>query len=213
MSAVIAQTQAELDAALSSGETLIVIESPSGVWLTVEASGLATVRASGSATVRAFDSATVEASSHVAVHLHSASVTVSGGIAIDVAALDMSDPRAWCAYHLIGVGETAVVYKAVSGDFIAGQRHIETHYTIGETVVASDWRSDPECGHGLHFSPSPRQALIYYMGGDETSVRFLACEVTVSDVVPLGDKVKAPSCRVLHEVDIDGQRRAEAALS
>ena len=122
MSAVIAQTQAELDAALSSGETLIVIESPSGVWLTVEASGSATVRASGSATVRAFGSATVEASgsatveafgsatvrasgsatveasSHVAVHLHSASVTVSGGIAIDVAALDMSDPG-WGIRH------------------------------------------------------------------------------------------------------------------
>ena len=223
-------TQRELDEALASGERDIIIDSPAGVWIalatsgsatvhasgsaTVHAYGSATVRASGSATVRAYDSATVRASdsatvhagSHVAVHLHSSRVTVSGGVSIDVTDLDLDDASTWLAYKGIQVDAgRAVLYKAVSPDLMAGQGWRPTKYPIGDTVTADDWRSTSACGHGLHFGHTPDAADLYYQG-DETERRYLACEVDVDTLIPLGDKAKAPSCRVLHEVDIAGRK-------
>ena len=101
--------------------------------------------------------------------------------------LGLSDPAAWVAYHGIATK-------------VAGQGHTPTTYAIGSTVEATDWDPDPECGPGLHFSPTPSHASLYYQGIGEP--RFLACEVDVASLVPLGNKCKAPSCRVLREVDI-----------
>ena len=42
----------------------------------------------------------------------------------------------------------------------------------------------------------------YYDG----ATKFVAVRVKAADIVPLGDKVKVPSCKVLHEVDIHGER-------
>ena len=67
-------------------------------------------------------------------------------------------------------------------------------------MEATDWDPAPQDGHGLDFSPTPFHASLYYQGDGEP--RFLACEVDVTSLVPLGDKCKAPSCRVLREVDI-----------
>ena len=118
--------------------------------------------------------------------------------------LGLSDPAAWVAYHGIATKDgVAVVCKAVSQELVAGQGRILTTYTIGSTVEATDWDPDPECGPGLHFSPTPFHASLYYQGVGEP--RFLACEVDVTSLVPLGDKCKAPSCRVLHEVDQSGE--------
>ena len=80
-------TQAELDAALARGDSIIDIISPAGVWLkisnsdsasvqaydsaSVQAYGSASVWAYGSASVRAYGSASVQAGRYVAVHLHS----------------------------------------------------------------------------------------------------------------------------------------------
>ena len=117
--------------------------------------------------------------------------------------LGLSDPAAWVAYHGIATKDgVAVVCKAVSQELVAGQGRILTTYTIGSTVEATDWDPDPACGPGLHFSPTPFHASLYYQGDGEP--RFLACEVDVASLVPLGDKCKAPSCRVLHEVDQSG---------
>ena len=121
----------------------------------------------------------------------------------------MTAPAAWVAYHGIATKDgVAVVYKAVSQELAAGHRHTPTTYAIDSTVEATDWDPDPECGPGLHFSPTPSQASLYYQGIGEP--RFLACEVDVASLVPLGNKCKAPSCRVLHEVDQFGDPVAAA---
>ena len=130
-------------------------------------------------------------------------IVTTGGNIIDMPFSVLHDPAAWVAYHGIATKDgTAVVYKAVSQELVAGQGHILTTYAIGSTVEATDWDPDPGCGPGLHFSPTPFHASLYYQGDGEP--RFLACEVDVASLVPLGDKCKAPSCRVLHEVDQSG---------
>ncbi|MFT4225339.1 hypothetical protein, partial [Micropruina sp.] len=178
---------------------------------TVEASGSATVRAWDSATVRAWDSATVEAwdsatveaSPYVAVHLRSARAKVSGGVIIDIAALDLTDPQIWCDYHGVTVADgIATLYKAV-GDNWSTDRGFD--YSPGAKPSAPDWRPDNECGHGLHFSPRPSQSRTYYTA----ATRYVAVGVALADLRPIfgfgAAKAKAPRvvtpCR---EVTIDG---------
>ena len=192
----------------------------SGVWDSATVSdvcGSATVSGVGdSATVRGvWDSATVHLygsataqhiGSHVAVHLHSDAVKVTGGIIIDHTGVSDFEGAQWAAYHALADADGhAVVYKAVSPELEAGQSHRLTAYPIGETVAAPDWDPRKACGGGLHFSPTPRQALRYYQGPDSTKARYLACRVVLDTLVPLDDKCKAPSCEVLHEVTIDGE--------
>lgn len=89
-------------------------------------------------------------------------------------------------------------------------------YPIGETItVGEQWRADGQCGAGLHFGPTPRHARDYFDG----ATRFLACRIPVDAASGIPDgtaKIKAQSCVVLYEVDIDGERLpdiAEAAAS
>ena len=225
---MIVRTQAELDAALAAGGSpYIEIRSARGVWLEVGSSDSATVTASDSATVRAYDgatvtaydsatvtaydsatvtaygSATVTASPKVAVHLHSADVKVSGGVVIDVSK-PVTDPAEWCDYHSVQVSEAGVatVYKAVDDDYRSGYRF---DYTPGTKPSAPDWRDNNDCGNGLHFSPSPTQALAYA----EDATRFLAVGVKVADLRPIpGGTAKCKAPRVVRacvEVDIDGR--------
>jgi len=168
----------------------------------------ATVRdVGGSATVHLYGSATAQhIGSHVAVHLHSGAVKVTGGVIIDHTGVSDFEGAQWAAYHALADADGhAVVYKAVSPELEAGQSHRLTAYPIGETVAAPDWDPRKACGNGLHFSPTPRQALRYYQGPDSTKARYLACRVVLDTLVPLDDKCKAPSCEVLHEVTIDGE--------
>ena len=199
---IIVTTQEELDTAVESGAEDIIIDSPPTVWLVLRES--CHVETRGSSRTVARDSSHVDAAPGVTVHRHSTAATVTGGNVIDATSLDLSDPTAWAAHHGVTVkGGVAVVYKAVSRGLIAGQGWIPTAYAIGSTVDATDWDPTPECGYGLHFSPTPSQALSCYQGVGKP--RFLACEVDVTSLVPLGDKCKAPSCRVLHEVDQSGE--------
>jgi hypothetical protein len=223
VSTVVVKTQAELDAALANSDVdWIEIRSKAGVWLTVRASdsatviasdsatvtayGFATVRAYDSATVRAYDSATVRATPKVAVHLHSGYAKVSGGVLIDHTA-SLDDPLAWAAYHGVEVdGEgIATLYKAVRDNWLSSWG---TSYEPGSTPEAPDWRDTSECGSGLHFSPSPHQALAY----DPDATRFLAAGVDIATLRPLGGgtaKCKAPRVvRACVEVDIDGNEVA-----
>jgi hypothetical protein len=216
-------TQLELDDALASDADVIHINSPAGVWLrlstsgsaTVEASGSATVRASGSATVRAYDSATVEATPHVAVHLHSARAQISGGVVIDISALDLDNAQVWADHVGIEVVDhdgtpTAVLYKVVSPELIAGAEHGRpTTYEPGTEVTAGDWRDDHECGGGLHISPRPFQAKKYRRS--ESGTRFLKVAAPLAGLRPIGeDKAKSRTVRVLAEVDENGNELAAA---
>ena len=170
---------------------------------TVRAYGSATVTAYGSATVRASGSATVTATPKVAVHLHSANVTATGGVIIDVSK-PLTSPADWCDYHGVKVSKAGVatVYKAVDDTYQSGYGF---DYTPGTKPVAPDWRDNNECGEGLHFSPSPTQALAYH---NADTVRFLAVGVKVDDLRPIpGGTAKCKAPRVVRacvEVDIDG---------
>ena len=211
-------TQAELDAALAAGAESIIIGSSRGVWLTisgsatVRASGKATVEASDSATVRASDSATVRAGRYVAVHLHSQRVTLSGGVVIDMTAIDRADPATWCDLYGVDVRDgAAVVVKYVDAAFSAGHSHTLTAYRPGTVVEASDWNPRPRCGGGLHFGPTPRMAMesaFKHLGPD---ARWVLCEVDLSEAVGVDNKLKARCCRVLHEVDSRGNAIVPAA--
>ena len=183
---------------------------------TVQASGSATVRAWGSATVRAWDSATVEAwdsatvqawgsatveaSKWVAVHLFSARATVSGGVVIDVSALNLDDLATWTEYHGVTVTDGALTaYKAVGDDWQTDRKGWV--YAPGATVTADDWDGKPECGGGLHLCLTPRKSRGYYSG----ATRYVECLIDTSEAVVVGrDKVKARSVRVVREVTIDG---------
>ena len=208
MSTTTVTTQAELDKALADKVDTIYIDSPTGVWLQltdpgssrVEARGSSSVEAWESSSVVAWDSSSVEAGSHTAVHLHSGRVTVKGGVVIDHTTVDQDDPAQWAAYRGVTVTDgEAILYKAVDSDLYAGQSHLLTAYPIGETVTAPDWKPSRGCGHGLHFSPHPVEARGYFNG--DGVPRYLECAVPLADLVPLNDKCKAPSCRVLREVD------------
>ena len=168
----------------------------------------ATVTACDSATVTACDSATVRAGRYVAVRLRSTHAAISGGVIIDVSALDLTDAATWLDMQGITVTDgQAVVYKAVDAGLISGYG---TAYPVGETVTAPDWTSAPLCGGGLHFGPTPGHAEAYYQGKSEP--RFLACSIDVSEAVGLTGgtaKIKARSCRVLYEVDLAGRRIGE----
>ncbi len=128
---------------------------------------------------------------------------MDGGVVIDHTQRDES-PKEWIAYYEVetrgkGKSRTAIVYKAVDARLDAGHHYRLTRYDIGATVAAPDWRDSTSCGHGLHFGPTPAHARFYL--GSTDAPRYLAVEVKVADIVVLGDKIKVPSCRVLHEVD------------
>ena len=165
----------------------------------------ATIRdVGGSATIHTYGGTVANASPYVAVHLHSAHAKVTGGTLIDLTALDMNDPATWCDYHGVRVsGGSAYLAKCVSLDFMAGQGNIPTRYPVDATVTAADWDPHRACGNGLHFSPTPAAARALYQGDLRSGFRFVECEVDLASMVVLGNKVKAPSCRVVREIGLD----------
>lgn len=62
----------------------------------------------------------------------------------------------------------------------------------------------PVCGGGLHFGPTPGAAMDSAWGPLGPDARWVLCEVDLSEAVGVGNKLKARSCRVLHEVDARG---------
>ena len=199
-------TQTEVNKAVKAGDIPIV---RSGFFdasdsATVRAYGSATVRASDSATVRAYGSATVTASKMVPVHVFSGYGTpkVSGGIVLKVPNLDKCDAATWLDYNGITPTKAGYVtlFKAVGEDWQANHGASWT-YEPGTAVTAEDYQPTRACGAGLHLGATPHQAGGYYNG---VVVRYVACKVKVSELIPLGDKCKTRSVKVLHEVDIDG---------
>ena len=224
----IVRSQTELDAALDANDPNIIIDSPAGVWLTLDhghvagvrgesqigpvkgsatvsgVEGSATVRdVGGSATIHLHDQSTASnIGKYVAVHLHSAQSTTDGGVIIDTSRLDLTDPHTWCEYHGVTVTDGhATVYKAVDSDWHP-QSGTQWTYQPGTAVTCDDWSPVAECGNGLHMSPRPVQARGYF----PDATRFVECTVTLTDLVPLGgDKCKAPAVVCVREVDEDGQ--------
>ena len=158
-----------------------------------------------SSSVVARESSSVEASKYVAVHLHSARATVTGGVVIDLTALDLTHITDWADYHGVEVvGDEVIVHKAVNSDLRSARGFA---YPIGETVTCPDWDPTPACGGGLHLSPHPAQARDYYRAAD----RFLRCAVPVDaltiidgEATRMTPKLKARTVRVLCEVDLHG---------
>jgi hypothetical protein len=149
----------------------------------------------------AWDSATVRASKWVAVHLFSARATVSGGVVIDVSALDLDDLATWTEYHGATVTDgTLTAYKAVGDDWQADRKGWV--YAPGATVTAEDWDAKPECGGGLHLCLTPSKSRGYY----SEATRYVECSIDMTEAVVVDrDKVKARSVRVVREVTIDGE--------
>jgi len=160
--------------------------------------------ASGSATVTAYDSATVTASGSVPVHRFGDGPKVKGGVLLQVPDLDTCAPEVWADYSGVTVTKAgyATVYAAVDGEFWKGHGYIPTRYAPGDKPTAEDWKPSRRCGSGLHFGATPHHARRY----NTDAKRYVACRIKLADAVPLGDKIKAESCTVLYEVDIDGER-------
>lgn len=136
----------------------------------------------------------------VGVERHDKSKVKLPGAVFLKAADDIETVEDWAEFY--GVEQSGktklVVYKLVGDELKSGHG---MEYPVGREVVAPDWDKTPRCGHGLHFSPSPSACHRYSEG-----TRYLACEVKSSEVVLLGDKIKSRSCRVLYEVDADGEQ-------
>ena len=187
---------------------------------TVSASDSATVRAWDSATVRAWDSATVRASGSATVRAWgsatvSAKVTVSGGV--QVRPPDTVDGPTWCEHHGVDVVDgVATLFKAVQDDW-RGPHKTQVVYRPGMTPAAPDWDGGKqECGRGLHFAPTPWQAITWC----DDWAHIVACPVRVSDIAAHGfdaqfpDKAKARAvAEPIYEVDRDGNRIAEAVAT
>jgi hypothetical protein len=143
-----------------------------------------------------------ECSEHVSVLIAGVTARITGG---NQQRIDITSPRDWCDYHGVHADDdVALVYKGLSDDLTSDRG---TQYIPGSTVTADSW-DELECGHGLHFVPAPAMARKF-----TDATRFVACEVRLCDmlVFPSGAypfKVKAPTCRVLYEVDQYGEEVA-----
>jgi hypothetical protein len=145
-------------------------------------------------------------SAKVAVLIEGKGAKVTGGR--QVLYNKFHDGKSWCDYYGVPVeGGKAVLYKVVNQDFKSPRGLV---YPIGGTVESDGWDA-LECSKGLHFSPCVDMAREFY-SLDGAKCRYLACEVEVKDLLVFPDgeypnKAKAPSCKVLYEVDEDGVRK------
>ena len=172
----------------------------------VEAWESAHVVAWGSAHVEARGSAHVEASQYVAIHQHSDTAQITGGVLIKVP--KPTTPIEWCAFYGAKLeGELAILYKAVREDYRSAHGML---YTPGTTPEALDWDGGhAECGGGLHFTADPMTAKVHF---DPEATRFVACPVALADIIvhPTPEypfKIKARRVAApIYEVDRSGKR-------
>jgi uncharacterized protein YciI len=136
-----------------------------------------------------------------------AKVTIPGALILPEPKIET--PADWCDYYGVTVKRgMATLFKALDDDYSTDNaRRKGIFYLPGTSPAAPDWDPVPECGGGLHFSPSPMAALNF----NPSAKRFVACPVRLTDIVvhesPMHPaKVKAPrvSGKVV-EVDRDGE--------
>jgi hypothetical protein len=172
----------------------------------------ASVRASGSASVRAYDSASVRAGKYVSVHVDRGNPynkpKITGGVLIEVPPIDSIE--SWCDLYGLEILDGAfTAYKALDDDYATSHsRRAGIFYTPGsDELVAPDWKTQPQCGNGLHVAPTPSHALRY----NGEAKRFISMRVAVADVRPVqvdDDMGKVKARRVFGpfvEVDVDGK--------
>ena len=168
MTEITVKTQAELDAALARDDIddnthKIIIDSPSGVWITigddhgqdVEAYGSATVRAYGSATVRAYGSATVRAYGSATVEAWD-SATVEAWDSATVRAYGSATVRAWDSATVRASGSATV--QASGSATVEAAPYVAVHlFSARATVtggvvidIASLDQNDPRTWCELH---------------------------------------------------------------
>jgi hypothetical protein len=116
-------------------------------------------------------------------------------------------PEAWCKFWNVPIQEdgTVTLFKALDAGFKATRNYFQ--YLPGSCPVAPDWDPDRECGGGLHFSPTPREALAF----NPWARHFVACPILLSEIKThmisgaYPEKVKAPRvAKPCYEVDILG---------
>lgn len=185
------------------GDSLVVATGNSsievGINSRVVASGLARVFV---------HSGTVTAGPHVVVYLYGEQRRVTGGVLIDLTALDLTDPATWCEHYRVRLDNAgrAVLYKATGSDLTTGLLYnTPTTYAIGTEVTCPDWRPDNRCGGGLHLSPHPRLAD-GYTDIPRAQRRYLRVTADLGDLDPIDStKCKVKRCWVEAEVDIQGR--------
>ncbi|GEE00220.1 hypothetical protein nbrc107696_45950 [Gordonia spumicola] len=116
MTIITVTTQQELDKALADKACTIYVESPDGVWLTLNSSGSSHVVAGGSSHVEAGGRSHVEArdSSHVEARDSS-----------HVEARGRSHVEAWDSSHVVAGGRSHVVARGRSHVVAGGSSHVE----------------------------------------------------------------------------------------
>ena len=131
--------------------------------------------------------------------------TVNIPRAVVLPEVEIRTAEEWCAFYGVeAVDGVVTLFKAVGDDF---RSLYKMSYAPGSLPSAPDWNPVPECGGGLHFSPSPAAAFEFNSG----ATRFVACPVLVSEIVvhfpaESPQKVKAPRCCApTWEVDLDGE--------
>ena len=168
----------------------------------VEARGSASVVARGCTAVRAYGRGKIDAGTAVSVHQMTDQANITGGVVILTP--DTESAEGWAEQNLRRdpVDGKAILYKGVNDQLEAAHPMpdgIPAVYQPGTGLTAPDFDPAPVCGQGLHLSAHPVATLAY---GQHT--RFVEVEVDVAGLVPLGDKVKVRSLRVLREVDRHG---------
>ena len=193
-----AKTQKEFEELSKLGDWFYVTE---GSW---QAWGQAHVVAREQAHVVAWGQAHVEATSpHVSILAKSSTALLSGGYVLGDKTLSAKE---WLSACSVKVNRGKVIlYKSLSPQWTTQN---DTHWEIGQRVIAPDWdiNYDGECGRGLHFSPTVAQAKLFR---DEKV--YIACEVAVKDMASLPayaqypDKIRARECKVLYQVNENGE--------
>jgi len=143
-----------------------------------------------------------KASSGCMVYIHKGA-KCNGGI--QLVAKQITNATDWLEYYDVKPTRgMAILYKAVDSDYSTSHARAKNiFYKPGETPEAPDWDPKPECGRGLHFSPSPMAALQF----NSDATKFVACPVKVSEIVihenpEYPSKVKAPRVyKPCYEVD------------
>jgi len=172
------------------------------------------VVARDSAHVVARDSAHVVAKGPLAVAIRRSPNAKVTGLLVVEAFEQSTDPKVW----LKAVGAKvsrgkAILYKRTGPEFET-QRGIR--YVPGTEVEAPDWDGgNHECGGGLHFCGATVACDLFRESDGD---RYVACEVAVADIVVHAravypDKIKAPRCKALYEVDREGKRIEEVPAS
>lgn len=194
-----AKTQKEFEELSKLGDWVYVT---SGSWMAREQSH---VEAWGQSHVVAWEQSHVVAiSPHVSILAKSKDAMLTGGYILGDKVLTAKEWLSACSVKI--KNGKVILYKRIGEDWVSQK---DVSYKVGEITAAPDWdaTSKEECGRGLHFCPTVAQTIRFRDNGI-----FIACEVDVKDIASLPafaeypDKIRARACKVLYQVDEEGNK-------